>query len=146
MAFREFRFHRGGGTVEYDTEPVAGITYEDPRTSGALHKTTSPSITRLIRNGEWCHHCDLELPEPVRSPTIQILVLRAIREGRMNLTGLHTDVILGRLKDQRCPACGALMTDKMIELQMMPDVPIQPFDPGDVEIPKKPFKRRNGSG
>ena len=130
MAFREFRFHRGGGTIEYDTEPVAGITYDDPRTTGALHKTTSPSITRLIRNGEWCHHCDLELPEPVRSPTIQILVLRAIREGRMNLTGLNTDVILGRLQDQRCPACGALMTDRMIEAQMMPDVPIQPFDPG----------------
>lgn len=130
MAFREFRFHRGGGSVEYDTEPVAGLTYDDPRTGGALHKTTSPSITRLIRNGEWCHLCDLELPEPVRSPTIQILVLRAIRDGRMNLRGVPTDVILGRLKDQRCPACGALMTPRMIDLQMMPDIPIEPFDPG----------------
>lgn len=130
MAFREFRFHRGGGTIEYDTEPVRGITYDDPRTSGALHKTTSPSITRLIRNGEWCHHCDLELPEPVRSRTIEASVLRAVREGKMNLSPLSWSVIAGRLGEERCPACGAVMTAKMIDLQMMPDVPIQPFDPG----------------
>jgi hypothetical protein len=95
-----------------------------------LHKTTSPSITRLIRNGEWCHQCDLELPEPVRSPTIQIRVLSAIRGGQMNLTGIPSDIILGRLSEERCPGCGAFMTAKMIEAQMMPDVPIKPFDPG----------------
>lgn len=130
MAFRQFRFHRGGGSVEYDTEPVRGITYDDPATTGALHKTTSPSVTHLIRNGEWCHHCDLELPEPIRSSTIVSAVQKAIAKGEMNLLGIPLNIVNGRLRDQRCPACGALMTPKMIEAQMMPDVPIPSFDPG----------------
>ena len=130
MAFREFRFHRGGGSIEYDSEPVRGITYDDPRTTGALHKTTSPSITRLIRNGEWCHHCDLELPEPVRSSTIETSILSAVRDGHMNLSGLPWSVIAGRLRDERCPACGAVMSQRMIDLQLMPDVKVESFDPG----------------
>src|ERR1700738_4519433 len=130
MAFREFRFHRGGGTIEIDTDAVVGFTYGDPRTSGTLHKTTSPSITRLIRRGEWCYECDLELPEPIRAATIEASVLRAISEDKMRLDPIPWGVISGRLRDQRCPACGALLTPRMIELQMLPDVPVAAFDPG----------------
>lgn len=146
MAFREFKFHRGGGTLEYDTEQVVGLTYDDPHKTGALHKTTSPSITRLIRRGEWCYQCDLELPEPIHSETIQASVLRAIMEGAMRLDPIPWDIIGGRLRDQRCPACGALLTEKMIDAQMLPDIVVPEFDPGDLVMPVKPFKRKWGSG
>lgn len=130
MAFREFRFHRGGGTIEIDTDQVVGFTYGDPRKTGTLHKTTSPSITRLIRNGEWCYECDLELPESIRSQTIEATVLRAVREGKMNLAGLPWSVIAGRLQQECCPGCGALLSERMISIQILPDVKVESFDPG----------------
>lgn len=119
MPYREFRFHRGGGSMDVDQEPVWGIYYDDGTRRGAILKDVSTSIARLIRRGEWCYECDLELPEPIHSSTIVETVTKAIDEGLMNLTGLPADVIAGRLKDQRCPCCGALLTPKMIDLQLV---------------------------
>ena len=119
MAYREFRFHKGGGSLAYDSDQIVGMTYGDEHTEGATLKDVSPSISRLIRRGEWCYQCDLELPEPIHSSTIQVTVLRALAEEAMNLRGIPLDVILGRLKDQRCPCCGALLTEKMIDTQII---------------------------
>lgn len=119
MPYREFRFHRGGGSLEVDPEPVAGIYYDDGAPRGAILKDVSASIARLIRRGEWCYECDLELPEPISSDTIVDTVLKAIDEDLINLRGMPLDIIRGRLKDQRCPCCGALLTEKMIDLQLI---------------------------
>lgn len=113
-AYRPFRFHRGGGELEYDNEGARGHVYGAE--TADTNKVVSPSIGRLIQRGEWCHRCDLELPEPVSSPTIESNVLRAVRDGQMNLVGLPWSLIAGRLQEQRCPACGSLMTPKMIEM------------------------------
>jgi hypothetical protein len=43
-------------------------------------------------------------------------VLRACREGKINLPGMPWSLLAGRLNDQRCPCCGALMTEKMVDL------------------------------
>lgn len=110
--YRPFRFHKGGGQIEYDNEGARGTIYGEEVAD--TNKVVSHSIGRLIRNGEWCHRCDLELPEPIRSGTIESTVLRACREGQMNLADLPWSLIAGRLNEQRCPGCGALMTEKMI--------------------------------
>lgn len=119
MPYREFRFHRGGGSLAVDPDPVHGIYYDDGSPRGAILKDVSTSIARLIRRGEWCYECDLELPEPVYSSTIVETVLRAIDEDLINLRGMPIEVIKGRLRDQRCPCCGALLTQKMINLQLV---------------------------
>lgn len=111
--YREFRFHRGGGTIEYDNEGAKGTVYG--REVADTNKVVSRSIGRLIEQGEWCHRCDLELPEPIRSATIESTVLRAVREGQINLPGMSWSLIAGRLGEQRCPSCGTLMTEKMIQ-------------------------------
>lgn len=117
MPWRQFRFHPGGGNLQYDDEPAAGIVYGNE--DGDTVKDVSNSIAKLIRTGEWCHRCDLELPEPISSQTIEASVLRATRTGQMNLTGMPWSLIAGRLNDQRCPSCAALMTPKMIDRQMI---------------------------
>lgn len=119
MPIREFRFHRGWGSLEVDPEPVHGIYYDDGTQRGAILKDVSASIARLIRRGEWCYECDLELPEPIHSATIVESVTKALDDGLINLTGMPRDMIIGRLKDQRCPCCGALLTEKMIDLQLV---------------------------
>lgn len=110
--FRAFRFHKGGGTIEYDNEGAKGTIYGEEVAD--TNKVVSRSIGRLIEQGEWCHRCDLELPEPIRSTTIESTVLRAVREGKINMPGVPWSLIAGRLNEQRCPSCGALMTEKMI--------------------------------
>lgn len=116
MTWRQFRFHKGGGNLEYEHDAVVGTFYGEEE--GDTLKDVSNSIARLIRRGEWCHRCDLELPEPISSDTIEANVLRAIRDGQMNLGGTPWSLVAGRLGEQRCPACGALMTEKMIDHQM----------------------------
>ena len=112
MAYRAFRFHPGGGNLEYDEEAVNGIAYAGDKVD--THKVVSNSIANLIRRGEWCHRCDLELPDRIDSGIIETLVLRAVRDGQMNLAGMPWSMIAARLQEQRCPACGAVLTQKMI--------------------------------
>lgn len=118
MPYRAFKFHAGGGSLEYEQEAVRGLVYGDQR-RGATLKDVSPSIYRLMRNGEWCPRCDLELPEPISSQTIESTVLRAVRRGEINLAGMPWSMIAGRLNEQRCPACGALMTEKMLDQELI---------------------------
>lgn len=112
-AWRPFRFHRGGGEIEYDNEGARGTVYGSEVAD--TNKVVSRSIGRLIEQGEWCHRCDLELPEPIRSDTIEASILRAARAGQMNLRDIPWSTVAGRLSEQRCPACGSLMTEKMIK-------------------------------
>lgn len=118
MPYREFKFHRGGGSLEYDQDGVKGVVYGDER-NGSTFKDVSNSIMDLIKRGEWCAKCDLELPGPISDPTIEAQVLATVSGGAMNLHPLPWDVISGRLRDQRCPACGAYMTEKMIEREIV---------------------------
>lgn len=119
MPYREFRFHRGGGSLEVDPDPVVGLVYDDGSERGAILKDVSTSIARLIRRGEWCYECDLELPEPIHAATIVETVTAAIESGAINLRGFPPQMIEDRLRDQRCPACGALLTPKMIDAQLI---------------------------
>lgn len=117
--YRQFRFHPGGGTLEYDDEGAKGIVYG--REVASTNKVVSPSIGKLIRTLEWCEKCDLELPEPIDSQTIEASVLKAVRRGQMNLTGMSWSLIAGRLKESRCPSCGAFVTHKMVDTQLQVD-------------------------
>lgn len=124
-AYRQFRFHPGGGTLEYDDEGAKGIVYG--REVAATNKVVSPSIGKLIRSLEWCEKCDLELPEPITSRTIEAAVLKAVRRGQMNLTGMSWSLIAGRLSESRCPSCGAYMTEKMVDSQLQVDTQKDPY-------------------
>lgn len=123
MAIREFRFHPGYGSLEYDDEGAVGIYYGEE--SNATHKRVSRGIARLIQTLEWCYRCDLELPEPMGSRTLEKSVMRAMHEGKMNFADYPWHMIRDRIRDQRCPSCGALMTPEMVrlELHMGDDMP-----------------------
>lgn len=115
-AYRQFRFHGGGGTIEYDDEGAKGIVYG--REAASTNKVVSPSIGKLIRSLEWCEKCDLELPVPITNMDAEAHILKAVRRGQMNLNPLPWSLIAGRVHDQRCPACGALMAEKMVNDQL----------------------------
>jgi hypothetical protein len=113
MPYREFRFHPGGGNLVYDDEGAAGITYG--RETADAVKDVSNSIAALIKTGEWCHKCDLEFPEPIYSSTIQKTFRKALDSGQINLSGMPWSLLSGRLRETRCPACGAHMSQQMIK-------------------------------
>lgn len=116
MALRQFRFHPGAGTLEYDDEGAYGIYYGNE--SNATHKRVSRSIARMIQTLEWCYRCDLELPEPMGSRTLVKKVFKALDEGQMNLGDFPRHRIKERIEDQRCPSCGALLTPEMVKLEL----------------------------
>lgn len=124
-AYRDFRFHPGGGTLEYDDEGAKGIVYG--REVASTNKVVSPSIGKLIRTLEWCEKCDLELPEPITSQTIEASMLRAVRRGQINLVGMPWSLIAGRLRESRCPCCGAFMTERMVDSQLHVDTQKDPY-------------------
>lgn len=117
MALRRFVFHPGAATIEYDDEGAVGMYYGDE--SNATHKRVSRSIARLIQNLEWCPRCDLELPMPMGHRGIEKRILKEVRNGVINLGGMPESMIRDRLRDQRCPSCGALMTPEMVKLELM---------------------------
>jgi hypothetical protein len=116
MAVRNFLWHDGYGSLEYDDEGAVGIYYGAE--SAATHKRVSRAIARLIQKLEWCYRCDLELPVPIYDRKCEKLVMKAMHDGQMNLADTPWSMIRDRIRDQRCPSCGALMTPEMVKLEL----------------------------